>query len=313
MSINLDHMREFVIFSQSLNYTVASKELFIAQPTLIQHVAKLERDLGFELVSHDHNPRLTDAGVVFRAEAERILNDLESVISRCKVKGDRKPENVRIASVPACIEGSFFDSEQARTSGIRPVLTSIDADMYDPFQALDDDIVDFSVAVGGDASMAIFDDLEDRTYGFIPLPSQTCNVNMSYDHPLASRKGVSIEDLSEYTLVECSTKFYMRNSKDSERVLKAKGVRSGFVYVPAESANTLLKSSHAYIYVIASRSETISRIVNRDDDIVAVPLDDESLRFHPYAIYRLDNPNPHVHEYANLWKRHRTEIGASGC
>ena len=45
-----EHLREFAVLAQHLNFTIAAKELFIAQSTLSAHVAQLEEELGFALL-----------------------------------------------------------------------------------------------------------------------------------------------------------------------------------------------------------------------------------------------------------------------
>ena len=48
--MNIDHLREFVTFSQYMNFSVAAKKLFLSQPALSSHIKALEKDLGAPLV-----------------------------------------------------------------------------------------------------------------------------------------------------------------------------------------------------------------------------------------------------------------------
>ena len=77
-------LREFVAFSRYLNFSKAARQLDMAQPTLSNHIAGLERELGFTLVQRGKSLRLTPAGKRFCASVERLLGALDDEIASCQ-------------------------------------------------------------------------------------------------------------------------------------------------------------------------------------------------------------------------------------
>lgn len=82
--MDIELMREFVVFSRYLNFSKAAGKLNLAQPTLSSHVASMEKELGFELVHRGKRLRLTPAGKRFCADAERLVADYNSTLSTCR-------------------------------------------------------------------------------------------------------------------------------------------------------------------------------------------------------------------------------------
>lgn len=54
--MEIKYLEDLIVFSKTLNYSAAAKELFITQSALSQRIAKMERELGFDLVTHGKNP-----------------------------------------------------------------------------------------------------------------------------------------------------------------------------------------------------------------------------------------------------------------
>ena len=75
--IEIRHLRYFLAVASELHFTSAAKQLHLAQPALSQNIRQLEEDLGVALLERSsRNVALTDAGVVFKHEAQAILDHL---------------------------------------------------------------------------------------------------------------------------------------------------------------------------------------------------------------------------------------------
>lgn len=67
-------LQTFVVTSRTLNFRKAAEQLFLAQPTVTQHIRLLETELRVQLFDRTgRRVRLTAAGERFRAYAERVL------------------------------------------------------------------------------------------------------------------------------------------------------------------------------------------------------------------------------------------------
>ncbi len=64
--MRISYLKEFIILSKCLNYSLAAKHLNITQPGLSRHIAALEDEIGVKLFSRDtHKVTLTRSGVQF--------------------------------------------------------------------------------------------------------------------------------------------------------------------------------------------------------------------------------------------------------
>lgn len=64
--------------SETLNFSEASRELFITQSTLSQQISKLEQEIGMPLFERNsHEVTLTEAGIQLRKYGEKVINSLD--------------------------------------------------------------------------------------------------------------------------------------------------------------------------------------------------------------------------------------------
>lgn len=72
--MNLILLQSFVALAEAGSFQAAAKRVGIAQPTLSQHLKKLEADLGADLVNRNHaGSRLTPAGARLLPHAQQVL------------------------------------------------------------------------------------------------------------------------------------------------------------------------------------------------------------------------------------------------
>ncbi|WP_331771730.1 LysR family transcriptional regulator (plasmid) [Embleya sp. NBC_00888] len=71
------YLESFLAIADELHFGRAAERLHLAQPSLSQQLQRLEKELGVVLVARtSHEVRLTPAGMVFRAEAQNIVERL---------------------------------------------------------------------------------------------------------------------------------------------------------------------------------------------------------------------------------------------
>ncbi|MCI8510408.1 MAG: LysR family transcriptional regulator [Lachnospiraceae bacterium] len=85
--MNFLNLEYFIAAAEEMNFTRASKRLYISQPSLSNHIAKLEEELGVELFDRNPPITLTEAGrsllhharrmVEVKKEAELELQDIK--------------------------------------------------------------------------------------------------------------------------------------------------------------------------------------------------------------------------------------------
>lgn len=76
------HIEAFLAIADELHFGRAAARLHLTQPSLSQQLKRLERHLGVELVSRTSRVvQLTPAGEAFRADARRILGEVDLATS----------------------------------------------------------------------------------------------------------------------------------------------------------------------------------------------------------------------------------------
>ena len=73
--LNLHHLESFVMLQQAGSFTLAAERLGIGQSTISQHIQRLEKSLGRQLVQRDtHQVRLTADGEALLGYARGMLD-----------------------------------------------------------------------------------------------------------------------------------------------------------------------------------------------------------------------------------------------
>jgi DNA-binding transcriptional LysR family regulator len=81
--MDIQQIKNFLILCETLNFRKASEQINIVQPALSRQIQSLEESVGALLFSRNkRNVALTEAGVYFRKESNRIIHELEKAIEK---------------------------------------------------------------------------------------------------------------------------------------------------------------------------------------------------------------------------------------
>ena len=98
MTPELRQIRCFVIVAERSSFTAAAEELHIAQQAVSQQIKALERTLGVTLLQRtSRKVQLTPEGVVFLADARRLLASADRAVSRVQAAARGEAGTVRLA------------------------------------------------------------------------------------------------------------------------------------------------------------------------------------------------------------------------
>lgn len=78
--MRMEHLREFVVLASCMNFSTAAEKLHLSQPALSNHIADIEKELGYELFERKAKSELTHQGKIFCEGAWRILGEYERTI-----------------------------------------------------------------------------------------------------------------------------------------------------------------------------------------------------------------------------------------
>ncbi len=98
--IDLRQLRYFLAVYDELHFGRAARRLQMAQPPLSQAIRRLEEELGVPLLHRSSRAvTATDAGLVFAAEARKVLATLEVAVSEAR-RAEAKDAGLQIGCVP---------------------------------------------------------------------------------------------------------------------------------------------------------------------------------------------------------------------
>jgi DNA-binding transcriptional LysR family regulator len=79
--MDIQQIKNFLLLSDTLNFRKAAEQINIVQPALSRQIQLLEKEVGALLFNRNNRTvTLTEAGVFFKKEANRILQDLNKAI-----------------------------------------------------------------------------------------------------------------------------------------------------------------------------------------------------------------------------------------
>jgi DNA-binding transcriptional LysR family regulator len=184
------HIRYFRVAAEEEHFGRAADRLNVSQPALSQQIRDLERELGVELF--DRLPRgvsLSSAGRVFLEGLRPLLRDFEELRQRTRRAARGEVGRLRIALNEFAMAHEFIASgfKSYRKSFPEVQLDILPMVSRDQIDALHDDRIDAGfLYCKTEAGFAL-------SRQFIALDAYV--LAMTRDHPLASRKVISLRDL----------------------------------------------------------------------------------------------------------------------
>lgn len=188
------HIKAFLAVARLGSFTRAAAEVHVSQPALTVQIRQLEESLGLRLF--DRNKRqvvLTQAGRDLLPPLQRVLSELEAVMSASHDLAGLRRGSVSVATLPSVAAG-LLPIAIRRFAADHP---NIDVNVSDVVaerivQLVKAEEVDFGIGsrVGPDRDVEVVDFLTDRMCAFFPE-----------DHPLASRRPLLLQDVVAYPLI----------------------------------------------------------------------------------------------------------------
>ena len=116
-----DYIREFQTLAEHLNFTSAARELGLSQSGLSRHMAALEHELGFPLLTRSP-VKLTAAGARYLEHVGAILGAHDQLVRECKALSKSQAAPLRIAMAessgqPACMAYAILASMHESDEG----------------------------------------------------------------------------------------------------------------------------------------------------------------------------------------------------
>lgn len=170
----------------------AAAELVVTQPSVSGAISALEKELGVTLVERrGRGVGLTDAGVAFAPFAARALGLLEE--GRAAALGAADPERQKLKIAAVNTAGEYIVPPILQAFRYRYPRTDVRLGVTNRAGVLRQvELREADVGIGGSPP-------ESGAFDGIPFLNNDLVIIISPEHPLASRRGVSFEELETVT------------------------------------------------------------------------------------------------------------------
>lgn len=305
--MEIDTLREYIVLSQTLNYTKAANELHVTQPTLSRHISAMEKELGCELLMRDkHRVDLTDAGNFFASAAMQIVETYDMAQTKISEMVSRDP--VRVC-------GTVSDSMVSAITSIAATL--LDAEGQPPVvydYSTEGTYVDRIVDGKCDIAFMFLDErrLEEFDLAYIPLTRSQFSAVVHMSSPLAGRKSVSIDDLRNCRFIKFADNYAINGWMNIEHVCKNHG------YTP-QTRTVLGRNTINYTatpiapqdVMILQSSMAQLRYLSDFSNVSVMPVTDEDAVFKLFAVYKRQN-EPRVRQTLEAYTKAKKIIQSHG-
>lgn len=274
VDMNINQLRCFHAVAKTGRFSRAAEELHVSQPAVFVQVRALEKFVGFRLLeklNKDYVP--TEGGKLLFEYADKIFALLDQAMSTVQGLRDLKSGVLRIGAARAVCQYlmppviSLFQDEYP--------LMNIHLD-EGPSEELLQGVLHNRYEI---AIMARVD--YPPTVNAIPFTKDEVLLVVSPKSDLAQKGSISFEELAEEPVICADKGTAMRTA--IEKAFERKGLKPQAVI---EAANTdfikhLVKQNRGYTFI----SRVSVRREIRNGELVAIPLDDESLYLHVDVIH----------------------------
>jgi DNA-binding transcriptional LysR family regulator len=133
--MDIQTLKNFVRLAETLHFTRASEQVFMAQPALSRQIKQLELSIGASLFERDkRNVSLTKAGAYFKQAAQHTIDQLDYAIKRTKQIHEGEVGDIRIGythSIVQTILPRIVKEIRAAFPGMKTILREMNnTDQY---------------------------------------------------------------------------------------------------------------------------------------------------------------------------------------
>ncbi|MEV1046204.1 LysR family transcriptional regulator [Streptomyces sp. NPDC049916] len=193
--LNLERLRTLDALARHGSVSRAAEGLHVTTSAVSQQLAKLEREVGQQLLARNgRGVRLTDAGSLLADHAARILSQVELAQSDIEAQRGEVVGEVRISAFPTAARG-LFPATLTTLRADHPELTVRTREL-EPAQSV-------LAVLRGDVDLAVVLDWSNKR---LPVPGELTRAELLDDatdiavpagHRLADRTEVDLEDFAD--------------------------------------------------------------------------------------------------------------------
>lgn len=277
--MRLEHLREFIVLADLLNFTKAADQLYLTQSALTRHIASLEAEMGVRLLDRTtRGVALTPMGrrsyQVFSDMLKRydgLLGDVESYLSGLS-------GTIRVGMLYYCITDYCAPVLSAFAASYPNIEVKIESGQpRDVERWLRDNLIDVGLQTQ-------YPGVTDEEFGFQEVARFPYVALVSPDSALASRITIATADLADETIV-----IYGQDRPITDCILaglERTGVTPRATVDAGQVDATPMAVSRGAVALVAAN------LRNTYPGLTAVNIADETMRASLGYAYRRSNDNP---------------------
>ena len=257
--MNTRQLEYFVSLAETLSFTKTAQKFYISQTAVTNQIKALENNLDTKLFDRNkHSVKLTPAGNVFFIQAKIILQKIEEASERVHLATVGFVGLLRIGFVKGYEKTSFSDliyklhNEYPNIS--LTFFRGTEKELYTKVSTSELDIA-FNIINEKEINASL------NSY---PIKRYTLNIIVHPTHHLATRKSVTLEELTGETI------FNYNEFDDIESILLMASANMGVAILPSYCVRYLNQSQH----------------------LMMIPLEDDNAYIDISAICSKENNNP---------------------
>lgn len=286
--MTLDLMREYIVFAKHLNFSHAARELNLTQSTLSKHIAALEKELGFPVVTRGRELQFTAQGKAFLESAQKVVHLYDAEIVSLRESFALRAGPVRL------YEGMVRWTEFLNSINDIPIAFAEMRAGGSVIGGMEKGRMDIGCGLDFSISPLMQAVAEEKGIETMPIASIPMGILLSRDNELAQHKVLTREDLQGQTFIVLDGAFYDESSAFTSALFgQDLGLRFSIVPITGSLANIeyLELGDKLLLY---SRENLEMLCDRRDDWVLFSSLGGKSLRAPMALYYRKDEPNPDV-------------------
>ncbi|MCL1040966.1 LysR family transcriptional regulator [Shewanella marisflavi] len=262
--MDIKQLRQFEALATKGSFTLAAKQLNIAQPALSQGIKRLEQTLGVTLINRNKHYRgqdgsrltLTAEGEALAQHARLILKQVKQAEAHIKSMANLTKGEVRIA-VPGMLGSYYLPSRLMAFRHRYPdlKLSLFEGGTRDSLRMLQNEEVDIAIITG--------QDLQPNFDSHLLLREQMV-VAVGEEHPLAEHAAITLEQFFKQELVMFKPGYFHREWMLSQA--KALGLEADIAF--ETNLINLIKQVVAQGFAITS---VLEMVIEARDPIRAIP------------------------------------------
>lgn len=297
INIDIIQIRYFVEVANELNFTNASKKLFVSQAAVSKKIASLEDELGVILLERNKRTvKLTSVGQIFFKDAVEVLNKIEDMVRKMENISSNYKNTLRLGYLgPA--EFKFLPDLLQNFNEKYPDINLFSKQYYQG--ALIHSLINGNLDIIFSLSMVI-EKYPNLT--FKPIYSDSFVIYCHKNHRLSSKKSINLSELKNEKFILLSEVAASSAYNSIIKLCNENGLNPTIINEPDNFEHLLMMvKSNIGISILPN---SIFNYFNHDNQIIKLPISRDSLRddllnFEIGIAWEKNNQNPAIELFVN--------------